>query len=311
MYRRSTYSEGVSGSEARRNALERRYRVLLRVYPAAYLADRGDEILGTLLDAAPPGRTVPSLRDACALVLAGLRARAKQGPRLSAPGTPRLAVVLVLAIPVATWAASRVGLALRIALGEPGFSPALVHALGGSGVLLAVGSVTLIAIALVWFAPRPLVVPILLAPAALILIVMLRSLTWPGTVIYLGMLLALTVLTTIRPQRPPRSWLWLTTAVPVAEIIAMTWRGMHPGTAEAAALVVAGSALLLWMCTDAHPALEIWLLLAAFGVLAAGTGLGNTLLIGTAAGLVAVATVRLQFAPRPASKRARQAGVLK
>jgi hypothetical protein len=302
----------VLRNEPSEHALERRYRLLLRVYPAGYLADRGDEILGTLLDTAPPGRTVPSLRDACALVLAGLRVRAKQDPRLSAPGTPRLAVVLFLAIPVVTWAASRVGLALRIALGDPGFPPPLVRALGGPGVLLAVGSVTLIAVALIWFAPRPLMVPILLAPAALILIVMLRSLMWPGSVVYLGILLALTVLTTIRPQRPPRSWLWLTAAVPVAEIIAMTWRGMHPGTAEAAALVVACSALLLWMCTDAHPALEIWLLLAAFGVLAAGTALGdNTLPVGAAAGLVAVATVRLQFAPGPARGRMQRTGVTK
>jgi hypothetical protein len=300
----------VRGNEPSGRALERRYRRLLHVYPAAYLADRGDEILGTLLDSAPPGRAVPGLRDACALVLAGLRVRATQSPRLSAPGTPRLAVVLVLAIPVVTWAASRVGLALRIALGDPGFSPALVHALGGPGVLLSVGLVTLIAIALIWFAPRVLVVPILLAPAALILIVILRSLLWPGSVVYLGILLVLAALATVGPERPPRPWLWLTTAVPVAEIIAMTWRGLHPGTAEAGALVVACSALVLWMCTDAHPALEIWLLMAAFGVLAAGTALGNnTLLVGTAAGLVGVATVRLQFAPRPA--RSRRAGVTK
>lgn len=288
-------------------ALERRYRLLLRAYPTSYRAERGDEILGTLLERAPAGRTVPAWRDAYSLVLAGLRVRARPNHRLSAPGTPRLAVVLVLAIPLATWAANRVGLALRIALGEPGSSPPLVHALGGPGVLLSVGSVILIAIALIWFAPRPLLVPILLAPAAMILIVMVRSLMWPGSVIYLGILLCLIVLTTVRSQRPPLSWLWLTAAVPAAEIIAMMWRGMHPGTAEVTALAVAGSALLLWLWTDARPALGIALLLAAFGVLAAGTGLGNTLPAGAAAGLVAVATVRLQYAPRPAPAAGRAA----
>ena len=39
--------------------LERRARWLLRAYPAAYRADRGEEITGTLLEATPPGRDWP------------------------------------------------------------------------------------------------------------------------------------------------------------------------------------------------------------------------------------------------------------
>ncbi|HMH94538.1 MAG TPA: hypothetical protein VK586_26065 [Streptosporangiaceae bacterium] len=45
-------------------ALERRWRWLLRAYPAWYRRERGDEILGTLMEASPPGRRRPSLRDA-------------------------------------------------------------------------------------------------------------------------------------------------------------------------------------------------------------------------------------------------------
>ena len=65
-------SEGGPGDAGR---LERRARWLLRAYPAAYRADRGEEIIGTLLEAVPPGRDWPPPREAIALVAAGLHAR--------------------------------------------------------------------------------------------------------------------------------------------------------------------------------------------------------------------------------------------
>jgi hypothetical protein len=55
--------------------LERRCRLLLRAYPAWYRRKRSEEILGTLLEASPPGRRWPSFRDARALVIGGLRVR--------------------------------------------------------------------------------------------------------------------------------------------------------------------------------------------------------------------------------------------
>jgi hypothetical protein len=57
------------------SALERRYRALLRAYPRAYRAERGDEIVGTLLDDSRPDQQWPSRRDVGALVLGGLRQR--------------------------------------------------------------------------------------------------------------------------------------------------------------------------------------------------------------------------------------------
>jgi hypothetical protein len=65
-------SEGGHGGTGR---LERRARWLLRAYPAAYRADRDEEIIGTLLEAVPPGRDWPPSREAVALAAAGLRAR--------------------------------------------------------------------------------------------------------------------------------------------------------------------------------------------------------------------------------------------
>jgi hypothetical protein len=55
--------------------LERRCRWLLRAYPAWYRRGRGEEMLGTLLEASRPGRNWPSVRDARALVIGGLRVR--------------------------------------------------------------------------------------------------------------------------------------------------------------------------------------------------------------------------------------------
>jgi hypothetical protein len=57
--------------------LERRCRWLQRAYPAWYRRSRGEEMLGTLLDASPPGRRWPSVRDARALVIGGLRVRVR------------------------------------------------------------------------------------------------------------------------------------------------------------------------------------------------------------------------------------------
>jgi len=55
--------------------LERRCRWLLLTYPAWYRRRRGEEMLGTLLQASPPGGRWPSFRDARALITGGLRVR--------------------------------------------------------------------------------------------------------------------------------------------------------------------------------------------------------------------------------------------
>lgn len=57
--------------------LERRCRWLLLAYPAWYRRERSGEMLGTLLEASPPGRRWPSFRDARALVIGGLRVRGR------------------------------------------------------------------------------------------------------------------------------------------------------------------------------------------------------------------------------------------
>lgn len=81
---------------------ERRCRMLLRAYPGWYLAERGDEILGTLLEVGGPDRSWPAVRDARALILGGLRVRVGQHQRQTAAAALRQAVMLaaVLASPI-------------------------------------------------------------------------------------------------------------------------------------------------------------------------------------------------------------------
>jgi hypothetical protein len=55
--------------------LERHCGWLLRAYPLWYRRERAGEMLGTLLEASPPGRRWPSFRDARSLIIGGLRVR--------------------------------------------------------------------------------------------------------------------------------------------------------------------------------------------------------------------------------------------
>ncbi|MCO6008212.1 hypothetical protein NE236_24850 [Actinoallomurus purpureus] len=62
------------------DAYERRCRLLLRAYPPRYRRSRGAELLGTLLDAAEPGRDTPPLRDAWDVIRGGVLFRLRDRP---------------------------------------------------------------------------------------------------------------------------------------------------------------------------------------------------------------------------------------
>jgi len=76
------------------STVERRCRRLLLAYPAGYRTERGDEIVATMLDAAPAGRG-PGLADQLDVVASGLR------QRLGTARVPGLHAGLVRAAPVA------------------------------------------------------------------------------------------------------------------------------------------------------------------------------------------------------------------
>src|SRR4051812_19900903 len=64
------------------DAYERRCRTLLRAYPPRYRQSRQDELLGTLLDAAPAERDTPTLRDSWDVIRGGLQFRLHDRPPL-------------------------------------------------------------------------------------------------------------------------------------------------------------------------------------------------------------------------------------
>jgi hypothetical protein len=79
--------------------LARRYERLLEAYPEAYRAERGQEILGTLLEGAKTGQRWPSVREAVGLVRGGVWTRlADSSPSLRTwwYGVLYLAVLLTL-----------------------------------------------------------------------------------------------------------------------------------------------------------------------------------------------------------------------
>jgi hypothetical protein len=137
---------------------ERGYRRLLRAYPVWYRRERGEEMLDTLLAALPHGRTWPSLRDSGALILGGLRVRTGQNRRLTTAAGLRLAVLFGVAL----WLAGGVSGDLRFAgLVWLHWIPA-----GPTGYAVFSGLAVLAAAVAAWFAPRPVVVAVSLAAAA-------------------------------------------------------------------------------------------------------------------------------------------------
>jgi hypothetical protein len=118
------------------SALERRYRALLRAYPRAYRAERGDEIVGTLLDDSRPDQRWPSGRDVRALALGGLRQRAG-ADRLPEGTLWRDALALALVMVLVSVVVARLGrtLVLPGSLAEAALR--LVTAVMATGALVA------------------------------------------------------------------------------------------------------------------------------------------------------------------------------
>jgi hypothetical protein len=183
-------------------ALERRYGRLLRAHPASYRRERGNEILSTVLEAASAGQGRPSLRDARALVMGGLRVRAAQNHRLGTATNLRLAALLGVAL----W------LALNCALGiSRSFSPSGQAATGQPGYQWLVWPLVLVAVVLVWFAPRAvaLAVPLVAAAASVV--------AWPPSQKLLEFALALLARCSL--ARPG-------TAATIVAVVARSLRGV-------------------------------------------------------------------------------------
>jgi hypothetical protein len=249
--------------------LERRIRLLLRAYPPGYRADRGGEMLATLLEATPDGRDWPSARDSWSLLAGGTRARRASNRQLGPATSLRQAVVLGLALYVSLEAA-------QFFMGDP-----LTRAYGTpmlAGFLLAATALA------VWAGHRTLMVTTAAASLAVLAYYWYSYWATPAfhhhqpfewTALQLTpvvpLLLAMLALAHLarRDGRPPRSWLILACAPPLAmlatRVLPLLLRpspvpGVLWNLLPDVFLLLAIPALA-WLATDARPALGVALAL--------------------------------------------------
>jgi hypothetical protein len=232
--------------------LERRCRLLMRAYPAAYRRERADEILATLLEATPEGRRRPLLRDMRALVVGGLRARAAQNRRYPASVNLRLAVLAGICIYLGAVAAGDLDTYLYSEL-EHGVP--MVGRLGWPALLagLLIGAV----VVLTWLAPRVGVLAAAVPAAAAAGYAGVSAGELAFVVTQLACLAAVAALTVRGLERRSPAWLWLVGAVVVTQLLPgylqyipglwFPWLYMAPGT-ELGLLVVA----IAWVAVDAR-----------------------------------------------------------
>ncbi len=182
--------------------LERRCRLLMFTYPAEYRRERGDEMVGTLLDTTPPGRTWPRPGDIWALVIGGLRSRSVRSRRLGMATNLRLAALFGVAIYLSVVANG------SIVWGLTPYTAGWPYWL--MGLLIAV---TILA---AWFARRTVVLVAALVAATFcyeeptLVFRLTPSLYVPNLAeALLLVLLAALVLLSGGRKRPPRLWLCL------------------------------------------------------------------------------------------------------
>jgi hypothetical protein len=248
------------------STLERRCWLLLTAYPAEYRRERGEEILGTLLETTPQGRGWPLARDVVALIIGGLRARAAANRRLSTAADIRLGVLLGIAMQLSAFAASRLPLFVT---SSAVFGTARETAASGWRELIA-GLLTAAAVMCAWHGRRRLLVAC--APVAAVAVIWLLIhqpaydsggyIDWTllaGEAGVLLLCLAALMLLVRQTERPSRSWLWLIGLIVATGILP----GLVPGHLRVlwwpspvlplAILIVP----IVWIAIDARPALAL------------------------------------------------------
>ncbi|MEU4426293.1 hypothetical protein AB0F81_37200 [Actinoplanes sp. NPDC024001] len=116
--------------------LERRYRRLLRIYPARHRAAYEEEMIGVLMDGSAPGRRIPAPAEVADLLRAGLAARVGgswRGVRGSGWRDASAVAGLIIAVMLAAVAGRRLFVGIHVIHVDPGGS---ADALGLRALLL-------------------------------------------------------------------------------------------------------------------------------------------------------------------------------
>ncbi len=245
--------------------LERRARALLRAYPAEYRHGRAEEIIATLLEAAPPGRSFPPAREAWSLIAGGRTARATRNRRPGVKANLRLALLLGMS----TYLSFEFGLPLA--------GNALGFLQGGGASWLTNTTMALCAaVALApWLGSRATTTVLAIPAGALVaygyLGVHHGSALAISAAEFLIVMAALAALSG-GPVRLPRSWLWLPGAFPLVLVARrlLSPHGLGPGLESSLglhALVLLAAVVICWLITDARPAFALCLAVLLFAVI--------------------------------------------
>jgi hypothetical protein len=228
--------------------LERRCRRLLMAYPAVYRAERGDEIVGTLMEA-NSGRRRPPIRDQVALLVAGLKVRATENRRLSAGANFRLATLFGLLLAVSAMPVNYVSALL--------FLPQYTTAQWPYIVATAAASATIVA---VWSGRRMLaLIAASVAATGIILGGVFQDASQGQSIlgqVPTALVLVAAGLVARRVERMPRAWFWLLGAFCLRYAVPFT------ATRQVPFLLTALSigpllAVFAWIVVDARPALGV------------------------------------------------------
>jgi hypothetical protein len=254
-------SEGGHGDAGR---LERRARWLLRAYPAAYRGDRAEEIIGTILEAVPPGRDWPPSREAIALVASGLRARRAANLRQGLAASLRQVAVAGAAVYLVQLPALALGAVVGSA--RSGHLPLLFSFY--EWLFYVLGVLALVILAAGWSGRRGLVAAG--ATAAVIAAVSFTIIRqeWDLMVVladFIGPPVVVVLLFARRTERPPLSLLWLpglALGVALAESLANVVPALFAATTAGTTLLspyTTGLSLVTvlvavcWLATDVRP----------------------------------------------------------
>jgi hypothetical protein len=234
--------------------LERHARALLRAYPAEYRHGRAEEIIGTLLEAAPPGRSFPPAREAWSLIAGGRHARAARNRRLGVKANVRLALLLGIST---YFMGYRFGLIL--AGNALGFLPG-DGASWLTNTALALGAAAALA---PWLGSRAATTALAIPAGTLLAYAELRG--HHGSLVTVSLAEDLIVMAALAalsggPVRLPRSWLWLPCAFPLTLAAGRLLSPQHVRGPVSASHLELDAQLLLavvvvcWLVTDARPA---------------------------------------------------------
>jgi hypothetical protein len=237
--------------------LERRARALLRAYPAEYRHGRAEEIIGTLLEAAPPGRSLLAAREAWALIAGGRHARAASNRRPGVKANVRLALLLGISI----YLSFVFGLALA------GNARGFLAGDGASWLTTATAALG-VAVALApWLGSRATATALAIPAGALFAYGDLKA--NHGSAVTMSVAELLIVLAALAalsggPVRLLRSWLWLPCAFPLVLVAGRLLSLQHVlgpvlGSLELDVLVLLAVVVVCWLVTDARPAFALCL----------------------------------------------------